>query len=196
MEIPYDEKKTNDYDHTIRRQFEKIVDLIEKFACSNSGFIEKKGQSFTVASDILLTDKISVRGVFSLPYYIKKSSGGYVVKRDSFFRKAIDGSSRIVTESDLIMELQLNDYEDQYEKLPVSLLCQVKSQTVFIERREDCLISKSKVFLEKIHSHQSILKKMEDGLKPGEVDYVRHNSHGFCKVDAATGYIMEEKEEI
>lgn len=176
-------------------EYENIVRIIRIHALENPEVIEARGESFVVRKNILLKDLISVNGVFTAPYTIKSSSTVLRIRKDGYYLEDRNPTSKLITEAECEMLLQREEGEES-ASWPVMLRCNLAAQNLYMEKTGSTLLSKKRVYIEKHYNHTILttehLDEIDYEVIPDEACKIYKYS-GFCKVDASTGFVMEER---
>ncbi|MDQ7821739.1 MAG: hypothetical protein RDV48_02980 [Candidatus Eremiobacteraeota bacterium] len=177
------DKKAKESDPFTLSEFENLARIIKYLGESVPAKVKFEGDGFSLLDDLVIDRHLSLQGIFTEPYRITNAAAILTIKKGSFSRGKELVTSRIATELAGSFTLEKDDAGE--EGLPESLACELAMATTYVERTEDRLLSKGKVFIEKTFHHTS---KLTQGEKASTTI-----SRGYRKVNLHTGYVMEEK---
>jgi hypothetical protein len=188
-----DSDKNRKIDPAILAEYEGLLRLTRSWALNDAMLAQVEGDSFTVETDIIVDDFLSLEGIFSPPCTIKQGSSTLKILKDSYYRrdnKEIEG--KIMTEMRLTYLLE-NEGAEEGKRLPEHIECSLLSETTYLQKTEASLLSRQKTYLEKSFVHTNTITKTP-GWKEQDAGK-SYTTRGFIRIDAASGHIMEESHE-
>lgn len=176
-------------------EYENLIRVIRIQALVNPALLETRGESFWLKDDIVIDEHLSATGVFTPPYEIDESRATLRIKKESFLVEKKNVRGEINTETECHFVLRRGE-GDEFSQLPERLRCELITQNTYSEKAESTLLSKNKIFVEKKYRHilttTEFTEEMDRALIPDDARKT-YTLEGSCKVDATTGYVMEEK---
>jgi len=200
MFFPLYEKDLKSFDPFTISEYLSLLRIVNINSIVEPDLVEKDNdESFILVRNIVLDDMITLEGILTNSYRLINSSTVLTIKKDSYYKKEDnDISSTIATEMKSRLTLEKNDTDEEPD-LPSLIECELSSQTTYSEKAESGLLSRRKVYLEKTYTHSNILTHMSysDPSIQATVDLQKsYISKGYCKIDANSGHIVEERYEI
>lgn len=192
---PRTERDIGRFDPFTISEYENIIRIIHIYARENPGLVTLKDGSFTLNDDIVIEDPVSVSGALTHSYDIRKSTAKLTIRKDSFYISDPEPASRISMET-VCNFLAERESDDESSDIPEILNCSLVTNTTFVEKSESTLLSKKKSFVEKTYSHTltatEFVEDTDPALVPDDAKKI-YKKEGYCKINAATGYVIEEK---
>jgi hypothetical protein len=180
-------------DLTILSEYEGMLRIIRSCALLDSRLVRAEGDSFSVETDIVIDDFLSLEGVFAPSFVIRQSSSTLKILKDSFCDENLkDVSGKISTEMRHTIMIE-NEGSEEGEGMPLTIECALFSETTYVEKKEASLLSRQRKYLEKSFAHTATITKTP-GSKRHDVGK-SSTTRGFVRIDAASGHVMEESNE-